>query len=348
MQTMNRPFLLAVVLSAVAGVSSIPACEQADHIGGGALATDAADSGSVTRGLVEDTAPSVEDTPAPTRETIEPGPSAVEPMPDAVEPVADPVEPGPDPVEPRPDTIEPVPDTVEPEPGPTEPVPDATEPTRDILEPDPCGDGHCGANENPCSCPEDCLTADTCCAPGDCPQPCCGPCITVECVSFECVELPLPAPCCWNGACEEGETYESCPGDCPLPKMQCEEKGGECRPWDPDLSRCPPGSKPYAYECISENEVCCVPVGPVLACEDFFACESSEDCVKTNAGCCPCNMGGSSVAINAICVDEWRAQIDCPPNLVCPAWFNCDGSSPVCTAGKCKLVGGGIGPRDRE
>jgi len=104
----------------------------------------------------------------------------------------------------------------------------------------------------------------------------------------------------------------------------------------------------YAYECISDGEVCCVPVLPVTDCENFYACESNEDCVKTQAGCCPCNMGGSSVAINAHCTDEWRAQMDCPPNLVCPAWFNCDSSSPVCAAGECKLAGGGFGPPGRE
>ena len=169
--------------------------------------------------------------------------------------------------------------------------------------PKPCGDGACADDEDPCSCPKDCPVGgggpgDACCSMEDCSQPKCGPCCEVQCQDSTCTEPIWQEPCCWNGECEAGETFETCPQDCPKPS----------------------------------------------GCDDLYACESDADCTKTQAGCCPCSMGGSSVAVKTDCVAAWIDQLKCPPDLACLAWYNCDGSTPICKAGQCALSGGGVDP----
>jgi len=208
----------------------------------------------------------------------------------------------------------------------------------DCPQPDTCGDGECTVWEDPCLCPEDCMGPDNCCKDEDCPQPKCGPCCHAYCIDFQCVEQ-WDAPCCWNGECEEGETFENCPQDCPEEVTECEQNGGICAPWDPDYSQCPEGTVPTGLMCKSKSEVCCQNEGPPPVC-DFFSCQKDKDCVKTNAGCCPCSMGGTSIAIADKCVDKWLDSLDCPPDIMCLAVYLCDDSIPVCKNNKCTLSGG--------
>jgi len=221
--------------------------------------------------------------------------TAAEPGPDTVGPGPDTVGPGPDTLEPGPDTWEPGPDTLEPGPDTWEPGPDTSEPPPDVKP--FCGDGTCNEDEDPCTCPVDCPVGDgvpgaACCDAMDCAQPKCGPCCVVTCDDFVCSEETWLSDCCWNGECEEGEDWESCPEDCPMPDTKC---------------------------------------------EDYFACLADADCVKTSQGCCPCSMGGISIAMNAECVDEYNEALDCPPDLMCSAVYNCDDSTPACEDGHCVL-----------
>ena len=281
------------------------------------------------------------DTAAPYLDTVEPV-DTVEPLPDTVESLPDTVEPLPDTVEPLPDTVEPLPDTVEPLPDTVEPLPDTVEPF--------CGDEVCNGAEDPCTCPKDCPVGDgmpgaTCCDAMDCAQPKCGPCCVVTCDDFVCSEETWLDDCCWNGECEEGETWENCPDDCPMPPTECEQEYGVCVGWTPGYTNCPPGTVPSGLACTSKSEVCCIEGDdpPPPDCEDFTTCVVDADCVKTNAGCCPCSMGGTSTAINVNCLDAWNDLMDCPPDLMCPAVYNCDNSTPACDSGHCVLVGGGFG-----
>jgi len=118
----------------------------------------------------------------------------------------------------------------------------------------PCGDGNCSEDEDPCSCPEDCLEPMTCCKDEDCPQPLCGPCCESHCVEFECQDVWQP-DCCWNNACEPGETYESCPMDCPQESCgngTCdEEESPESCPTDCSIP-CTPEGMP-----ADQEGICC-------------------------------------------------------------------------------------------
>ncbi len=75
-------------------------------------------------------------------------------------------------------------------------------------------------------------------------------------------------------------------------------------------------------------------------CEDYFACEDDKDCVKSQAGCCPCSSGGQSIAVAAACEDEWLKAMNCPPDIMCLTVYLCDDSVAACNDGKCLLVGG--------
>ena len=235
-------------------------------------------------------------------DTVGPGEDTVLPGPDTAGPAEDTTGPGEDTALPPEDTVEPTEDTIEPPEDTINPPEDTVEPPEDTTEPSECGDEACNGDENPCTCPKDCPVGDgyagaACCdALTDCAQPKCGPCCVVTCDDFVCSAETWLSPCCWNGECEEGEDWETCPEDCPPPPPDC---------------------------------------------EDFSACLTDQDCVKTAAGCCPCSMGGTSLALNSECVDAYNDLLACPPDLNCIAMYNCDGSTPTCEDGKCTLVGGG-------
>ena len=276
---------------------------------------------------------------------------------DTAEPNLDTVEPAADTVVPELDTSEPLQDTVEPPPEDTvEPPEDAVDPPEDTMTPPDdagpspeCGDGLCNGTEDPCGCPGDCPIGDgyagaACCDAMDCSQPKCGPCCVVTCDAFVCSGETWLEPCCWNGECEEGEDWKTCPEDCPMPDTECEQEGGFCAPWDPGYTNCIDGTVPAGFACTSKSEVCCIEGEdpPPPACDDPAACLVDADCVKTAAGCCPCSMGGTSTAINGACVDAYNALLDCPVDLMCPAMYNCDDSTPACLGTQCVLVGGGF------
>ena len=274
MRTSRLIFFSVVVLTASWCVLSLPACESEAPAGSALSAADVTRSDGASGGAVADTTPAVKDTTATT--------------PDPGGPASDPGAGAPDPGAAAPD-----PGATAPDSGET--APDPGETATDAGTPELCGNGECDEGEDPCTCPADCLSMDTCCEALDCPQPKCGPCCKAECKDFKCAEPIWLEPCCWNNKCEEGETYETCPLDCPAPSEDC---------------------------------------------DDYYACDGNDDCVKANAGCCSCSMGGQSVAVAASCVDELRADLNCPPELNCIAMYNCDDSVAVCKEGRCVLEGG--------
>jgi hypothetical protein len=334
---MSKSFKLSpfsAVLAAVTCIFLLAACE-ADKAGVIATGLDTSKADTTSGGAVLDT------TGAPTPDPGPQGGSAAETTGGSA---ADSGPPTPDPGPPTPDTGPPIPD-----PGP--PTTDPGPPTLDVGPQVDCGDATCSPGEDPCTCPADCpvgggAAGQACCAAEDCAQPKCGPCCKVHCEDFKCTEPVWLAPCCWNNECEEGETPESCPQDCPPPETtDCEENGGECKPWDPDYSECGPGTEPSGHMCRTRSEVCCVQSDPSTDCADFYACTEDTDCIKTNGGCCSCSMGGQSIAIRASCVGEYQEGLECRPDLMCSAVYRCDDSVAVCKEGKCELEGGGsVGP----
>ena len=91
---------------------------------------------------------------------------------------------------------------------------------------------------------------------------------------------------------------------------------------------------------------------PTMASPDecFQGCTADEDCVYELATCCcPCHMGGRSIAINraysGIWVERQRAMCeamglgDCR-DVACLAVYLCPASGPTCVAGRCTTGGG--------
>ena len=224
---------------------------------------------------------------------------------DIAESPRDAAEPKPDPGPPESDAGSPTPDPGAPTPDPGPPTPDPGSPTPDPGSPTP--------DSGPPTPDPGSPTPD----PGS-PTPDPG--------------TPTPDP-----GDPDPDTVEP-------EKTECEKKGGKCLPWDPEYNSCGPGTEPSGHMCRTRSEVCCVSSGTTGDCADYYACTENEDCVKTNAGCCPCNMGGQSTALNASCVDEWADQLNCRPDINCMAVYRCDNSVAVCQNERCVLEGGGVGP----
>ncbi len=68
-----------------------------------------------------------------------------------------------------------------------------------------------------------------------------------------------------------------------------------------------------------------------------FSCSSDSDCVKTSSTCCSCSMGGEETAVNRAFEQEYRGNLNCPADLVCPAVYACTEKEAKCVSGKCTL-----------
>lgn len=219
---------------------------------------------------------------------------------------------------------------------PDQAQPDVQADVEDTQQPS-CGDGTCGAGEDPCSCPDDCLLegeiGQPCCQDSDCLAPACGPCCVVECQDHVCVSPVPPGPCCWNGQCEEGETFETCPEDCPQASCGDGACNGSENPCD-----CP-------IDCMGDGNVCCTDYdcpplncGPccMLKCEDYQcstepvwleqccfngACETGESLYTCPADC-SCGNGTCDAGED---VETCDADCDKPANQD----PNCDPADPV-------------------
>ncbi|HEY0136338.1 MAG TPA: hypothetical protein VGB85_19770 [Nannocystis sp.] len=114
-------------------------------------------------------------------------------------------------------------------------------------------------------------------------------------------------------------------------------------------SGCPEGQecKVLADECVSSDCTCDAGTGEIICSPDCGGgscvpssceCAADNDCVKTSAGCCPCNAGGQEVPAHKDCVDEVM-QCDIPPDQVnCPQVYLCTDAQPACVNGQCVLL----------
>ncbi len=74
---------------------------------------------------------------------------------------------------------------------------------------------------------------------------------------------------------------------------------------------------------------------------DFKECSVDSDCFLVNEGCCPCNSGGTQIAINKLYTDEWEEKLNCSEDVACIMMYNCKPNiSPACVSGKCVVKGG--------
>lgn len=76
--------------------------------------------------------------------------------------------------------------------------------------------------------------------------------------------------------------------------------------------------------------------------EELYACESDSDCLMVNGDCCGCELGGSSIAINAKYADYWNKKLvpeckefSCPD--ITPEDIRCD-FFPQCLKNKCSVT----------
>jgi len=177
------------------------------------------------------------------------------------------------------------------------------------------------------------------CCPGLELIPCGGPNPDGTCNPM-CVGASICAYC-GNNVCGKGENVCNCPVDCASapPKTECEKKGGVCVPWDPEYTMCPEGTQPTGWGCENKSQVCCHDSSAPGECNgNFFSCGAPSDCAKIDGTCCPCSMGGSSIAVNSTCIQDWIDAMNCPPDIACIALYNCDESVPTCVNGLCKLL----------
>jgi hypothetical protein len=71
---------------------------------------------------------------------------------------------------------------------------------------------------------------------------------------------------------------------------------------------------------------------------NFFSCGADSDCVLVDASCCPCSMGGETIAINANYKIDWQKRLGDCSRVMCPAWYRCAEYVARCVDGKCKAV----------
>jgi hypothetical protein len=199
-----------------------------------------------------------------------------------------------------------------------------------------CGDGICQEGEDPCECPQDCLDFGMCCDDADCPQPLCGPCCKAICVGGQCEDQWLDN-CCWNDKCEEGETPENCPEDCP-PQPGCGD--GICQDAEDPCSS--PDDCGEPLECCTDddcpqvdcgpccNNLClggiCTPVWEKPCCWNG-ECEEGEDSENCPMDCPPeeteCEQAGG------ICVGWTPGYTNCPEGTE-PTGLKCPSKNDVC------------------
>jgi len=200
-------------------------------------------------------------------------------------------------------------------------------------------------------CPEDgiqtreCFDANACLMPINppdltqtcgltCPGLSCGSCQQINTAACVCEQL---LPCCGNGFCETGETYEQCPADCILPctpSWTCSAwsacvDGSESRECQ-DLNNCNLnlGRPPEIRACGGSCEVACTTCETLNSvgciCEPIAPCCGNRICEATeNSATCPVDCGlppGARLTLPQ-CLDgldnDNDGLIDYPADLDC-------------------------------
>ncbi len=191
-----------------------------------------------------------------------------------------------------------------------------------------CPDGSCAGGENCYSCPDDCGScSSTCAAAGG---NTCGAVGSSACdgypllASSNCgVCCNVPAPVCSDGACNGGETCDSCPDDCGPCLGSCGAVGG-------NTCGGPSGSSPcdgYPLLPSSDCATCCYI--PAVGCGDGL-CQGSESCTSCPDDCGVCPPG----CPNGSC-DGGEDCASCPDD--------CGSCYPSCGAAGGNTCGGAPG-----
>lgn len=70
------------------------------------------------------------------------------------------------------------------------------------------------------------------------------------------------------------------------------------------------------------------------------SCTIDSDCTLVQEGCCSCNMGGKTIAINKRYEKEWNENItkNCPQDTVCIALYNCFNYQARCIEKRCEAI----------
>ncbi|MBI5498629.1 MAG: hypothetical protein HY907_00170 [Deltaproteobacteria bacterium] len=149
--------------------------------------------------------------------------------------------------------------------------------------------------------------------------------------------LPTDLPCPGGSWAHYGCLANRCSPQCePLePETRCGRLGGYCTMF---LTECESGfvgaNEPgQLLGCEGGRSAkCCVPADP-----NPYACGTSADCVRVNADCCGCSMGGSSVAVNRAFAATATPDPATCEGTACAAVYRCTGA-PACVDGLCGLV----------
>ena len=84
-----------------------------------------------------------------------------------------------------------------------------------------------------------------------------------------------------------------------------------------------------------------VAVEEPLTVDEVFQCHENSECIIVTAGCCDCNAGGRSIAINARYQDYWQNRwVEQCADTMCASVISKDPSctaEPVCFEGLCQL-----------
>lgn len=68
---------------------------------------------------------------------------------------------------------------------------------------------------------------------------------------------------------------------------------------------------------------------------NFGECKVDGDCVKVQAGCCPCNMGGDEICVSSSEAVNYPPK-NCSSRQICAAVYNCNKINCSCFEGKCQ------------
>jgi len=68
-------------------------------------------------------------------------------------------------------------------------------------------------------------------------------------------------------------------------------------------------------------------------------CRRDSDCYITTSTCCPCNSGGTQIAVNRFGLRyyDWWKEDTCQFPIKCQMVYNCYSYEAVCEKGGCKL-----------
>jgi hypothetical protein len=149
--------------------------------------------------------------------------------------------------------------------------------------------------------------------------------------------------------------------DCPTHAVAIDDpEQRACSDVDCPLASCPGNPLRAACE-LGRCVLVCAPVTSDRSCADGFAtdltgcladacaaidsreCTADGECVRVDADCCGCEMGGSDAAVPVGAVAAFEAALECGPSPACPTVDTCAPDLAArCVQGACTLISGGL------